>query len=158
MSRGGGASAVELSEELAGRLRALGRSVSPEEIGDLWIFPPLSDVEESAEFFLFTRLLERDRRRVYSARLPPGAADGNGAGAAGNGRGGTGGEGAGGNGGPGSRSHAPGQEITEHGSVPAGRMPRLVERFRRRLEDDGEPVHVIIDGRRERWVRLVAED
>lgn len=159
MIRGGGMSGVDVSDELARRLRALSRAVSPEEMGELWIFPPLSDMEGSSEFLLFTRRLERDRRRVYSARMtfraddrgtrahgtagnggPPGAG-------AGNGDGSDAGEG----------DPAPGQRITEHGSVPSGRVHRLVDRFRRRLEDGGEPVHVVIDGRRERWTELVAE-
>lgn len=151
MSQGAGAPAVEITQELARRLREVGRAVSPSEIGELWIFPPLADVEESAEFLLFTRVLQEDRRRLYSARLrrladgeDPHTADGNGNGggpAAANGDGS----------GPASRKH----EITEHGSVPADRVPRLVERFRRRVGEGGEPTHLVIDGSPERWSSLL---
>lgn len=158
MIRGGGMSGVDVSDELARRLRALARAVSPEEMGELWIFPPLSDMDGSAEFLLFTRRLERDRRRVYSARRSLRA--GNGGAEAADGPAANGGPAGAGNGdGPdaGGGHPAPGQQITEHGSVPSGRVHRLVDRFRRRLEDGGEPVHVVIDGRRERWAELVAE-
>lgn len=159
MIRGGGMSGVDVSDELARRLRALARAVSPEEMGELWIFPPLSDMEGSSEFLLFTRRLERDRRRVYSARMTFRADDRGTAahGAAGNGGPPDAGAGNGDGSGPAEGHTAPGQRITEHGSVPSGRVHRLVDRFRRRLEDGGEPVHVVIDGRRERWAELVAE-
>lgn len=154
MSEGAGAPAVEVSQELARRLHEVGRAVSPSEIGELWIFPPLADVEDSAEFLLFTRVLEEDRRRLYSARLRRLAGEdgagtvegggrshgnGNGAKPAANGDGGTG------------RTH----EITEHGSVPADRVSRLVERFRRRLGEGGEPRHLVIGGSLERWTSLL---
>ena len=146
MSEGAGAPAVEVSQELARRLHEVGRAVSPSEIGELWIFPPLADVEESAEFLLFTRVLAEDRRRLYSARLRRLAgeeqgrpANGNGAKPAGDGDGAP------------ARTH----EITEHGSVPADRVSRLVERFRRRLGEGGEPRHLVIDGSRERWPSML---
>lgn len=147
MTQGAGAPAVDVSRELALRLREVGRAVSPSEIGELWIFPPLADVEDSAEFLLFTRVLEEDRRRLYSARLrglagegEPGPARGNGdAAAAADGNGAA------------ARRH----EITEHGSVPADRVPRLVERFRRRMGDGGEPTHLVIEGSLERWTSLL---
>lgn len=159
MIRGGGMSGVDVSDELARRLRALARAVSPEEMGELWIFPPLSDMDGSAEFLLFTRRLERDRRRVYSARKTLRAGNGGTEAADGSAANGGGAAGAGNGDGPDADAGdpAPGQQITEHGSVPSGRVHRLVDRFRRRLEDGGEPVHVVIDGRRERWTELVAE-
>lgn len=155
MSRGGGVSAVDVSEELAGRLRAVARAVSPEEIGELWIFPPLAEMEHSAEFVLFTRRLEEDRRRVYTARASPGAGDGPGE----NGAGSNGTRPASREGDPAAiaGNGAPAQTITEHGSVPSGRVHRLVDRFRRRLGDEGEPLHVVIEGRRERWATLVPD-
>lgn len=159
MIRGGGMSRVDVSDELTRRLRALARAVSPEELGELWIFPPLSDMDGSAEFLLFTRRLERDRRRVYSARMAFRAENGGpeaGVAAAGNGTPPGAGAGNGDGSGGGEGDPVPGQRITEHGSVPSGRVHRLVDRFRRRLEDEGEPVHVVIDGRRERWAELVA--
>ena len=147
MTEGTGTSVDGVSEEVARRLRAVGRAVSPEEIGDLWIFPPLADVEHSAEFLLFTRRIEEGKLRLYSARLrlaaDPAGQNGDAEAARvpnGNGAG------------PEARMH---QQITEHGSVPADRVPGLVVRLRRRLGDDGEPRHVVIDGRAERWHDLL---
>jgi hypothetical protein len=140
---------VDLSEELAERLRDVGRAVAPREIGELWIFPPLEDVEESAEFLLFTRIAEGERRRLYSARMGR--------------EGGPGSNGAGGDGAPDDAAAPPGgangdrrQRITDHGSIPADRVPRLVERFRRRIEDEGhDPLHVVVEGTPERWRELL---
>lgn len=157
MSEGGRASVPDISDDLVRRLRAVGSAVSPGEIGDLWIFPPLADVEESAEFLLFTRHRDGDRRCVYSARVRRGG-NGSGPGAdAGDGPQDRDGRGRPtGNGAPGGR---PGQEITHHGTVPSDRVGRLVRRFRRRLgAEDREPVHVTIDGREERWTGLLAEN
>lgn len=141
MSEGGRTSPPEFSADLVRRLRALEHAVSPREIGEIWIFPPLADVEESAEFFLFTRFLTEDRRGVYSAAGPgPEATNGSAAAAPGE------------NGG---RDGAPEQEITEHGTVPAERVSRIVERFRRRLgRQGGEPVHLVVDGEESRWEGL----
>ncbi len=161
MTEGTGTSVDGVSQEVSRRLQAVGRAVSPEEIGDLWIFPPLRDVEHSAEFLLFTRRLEEGKLRLYSARLRHGTDDRSGENGAapvenGNGHGGGNGDG----------RHVDGsyradgagpemrQEITEHGSVPADRVQGLVVRFRRRLGDEGEPRHVSIDGREDRWREL----
>ena len=153
MAQGAGASVPDVSEELVGRLRAVGNAVSPEEIGELWIFPPLPDVEASAEFLLFTCRLEGDRRRVYSARVVRGR---NGNGAAGGAASRANGAGADADGD--ARGGEAGQRITEHGSVPAGRVTRLVDRFRRRLEEESEPRHLVIEGRPERWAALLGQD
>lgn len=167
MSEGTGTSVDGVSQEVSLRLRAVGRAVSPAEIGDLWIFPPLADVEHSAEFLLFTRRLEEGELRLYSARLrhavngvedgseavAPANGNGRGLPADGEGNGAVNGDGTyrGNGSGPAMR-----QEITEHGSVPADRIHGLVVRLRRRLGDDGEPRHVSIDGREERWHELFA--
>jgi hypothetical protein len=159
MSEGGSASVPEISQELVGRLQAVGRAVSPEEIGDLWIFPPLSDVEESSEFLLFTRHRDGDRRSVYSARVrrDDGEDPGSGAAPGTSRRPSENGGAPGGDGGSGLVS-AP-QRITHHGTVPRDRVGRLVRRFRRRLgEEDREPVHVTLDGRRDRWTALLGAD
>lgn len=149
MTEGAGAPAVDVSQELARRLQEVERAVSPSEIGELWIFPPLADVEASAEFLLFTRVLQEDRRRLYSARLRRLAGE----------EGEEGEEGANGNGtrptGNGDGSVARKHEITEHGSVPADRVPGLVQRFRRRLGEGAEPTHLVIDGSVDRWSSLV---
>jgi len=158
MSEGGSASVPEISQELVGRLRAVGRAVSPEEIGDLWIFPPLSDVEDSSEFLLFTRHREGDRRSVYSARVRRNEGDEPGSGKAP----GTDGrplQDAGTPDGAGGPQGAAAQRITHHGTVPGDRVGRLIRRFRRRLgEEDREPVHVTLDGRRDRWSALLGAD
>lgn len=153
--------AEPIPEDVARRLRELERAVSPGEIADLWVFPPLTDVETSREFLLFTRYLEQDRRRLYTARIPGHvAADGgeppvpNGDGAGGSsGRAET--EGGERNGGPHTGRR---QEIREHGTVPAERLPGLIQRFRRRVGDDREPLHLTIEGRLERWDELLPGD
>lgn len=108
-----------------GRLRALAAEVPPLEIAELWVFPPLPDAESSAEFFLLTRYLDGQRRALYSARWERA------------------------NGTP---AH---QVLVEHGSVPADRVPRLVERLQRRLGDGEQPRHVAVRGRESRWRDLV---
>lgn len=143
---------VDLSEELVRRLRSVGRAVTPGEIGELWIFPPLEDVEESAEFLLFTRLSGNGDRRLYSARM---GRDGPGEGEADGPAGDAGAEAV-----VPEETPANGrrQRITDHGTIPADRVPRLVERFRRRVEAEGhEPVHVVVDGAPERWSELLPD-
>ncbi|UCG76277.1 MAG: hypothetical protein JSV95_02960 [Gemmatimonadota bacterium] len=109
------------------RLRELGRTVSPTQIAELWVFPPLSTLQGSSEFFLFTRF-EGDRRRLYSAFLPPGA----------------------------SVNGTSGQRITEHGVVPADRVPRMVAQLQRRLGEPAQPLHVEIAGSEERWAQITS--
>ena len=107
------------------RLRELGRTIPPSEIAELWVFPPLAGLEGSAEFFLFT-CFDGDRRRLYSACLSPGVRP----------------------------NGTSGQIITEHGLVPADRVPRMVNRLQRRLGDLGEPTHLDIGGSDLRWTEL----
>ncbi|MCL7962690.1 MAG: hypothetical protein M8860_07550 [marine benthic group bacterium] len=171
-------SAIEA--ELATRLHALGRRVSPIEICDLWVFPPLPDVEESGDFVLFTRVLADEMRRVCAVEFtdPPASSNGthaagrsaNGNGSAGNGspEQGSGSNGANGNGA--SRNSDSGHEpgipsaplptvrITEYGRVPVGRVQRVVDGFRRRLGDHREPLHVRVDGCPQSWLRMLAEE
>lgn len=118
---------VATGSAVARRLHALTRAVSPREIAELWVFPPLAELESSAEFFLFTRFHGDERRTLYSARLR--REDGSGA----------------------------RQVVVEHGSVPADRVPALVERLQRRLGDDGRPFHVAIEGSDARWAELFGE-
>jgi hypothetical protein len=94
---------------LASRLSELSRLVPPPEIAELWVFPPLADVQDSGEFFLFTRYLDDDSRRVYSSRLLPA----NGASAR--------------------------QVVVEHGTVPADRVQRLVGRLQNRVGQSDAP-------------------
>lgn len=109
------------------RLCGISETVPHLEIAELWLFPPLSDVEDSFEFFLFTRFLDGDARALYSARMVPA------------------------NGAP---AH---QVIVEHGHVPAGRVPRLVGQLQRRLGGGVPPRHVVIDGEQQRWESLLNE-
>lgn len=109
------------------RLNGISEAVPHLEIAELWLFPPLTDVEESSEFFLFTRFLDGDARALYSARMVPE------------------------NGAP---AH---QVIVEHGHVPAGRVPRLIGQLQRRLGRTAPPRHVVIDGKRQRWEDLLNE-
>ena len=109
------------------RLNGISEAVPYPEIAELWLFPPLTDVEESSEFFLFTRFLDGDARALYSARLVPA------------------------NGAPAY------QVIVEHGRVPAGRVPRLIGQLQRRLGRSAPPRHVVIDGEHQRWEDLLNE-
>ena len=109
------------------RLNAISEAVPHLEIAELWLFPPLADVESSAEFFLFTRFLDGDSRALYSACMVPA------------------------NGAPAY------QVIVEHGRVPAARVPRLIGQMQRRLGRSTPPRHVGIDGERQRWEDLLNE-
>lgn len=168
---GNGLSA-QLPSDLALRLRELGRHVSPDQISDVWIFPPLPDMEGSAEFLLFTRFLPEEMRRLCAAELAsprngngraslPADASGKGGrsskdaspGAGGNGNGSDAGTPAGTNGGNGKR--ALGGRITEYGAVPSHRVPRLLAGFRKRLGDMREPLHFEVGGCPLSWDRLV---
>jgi hypothetical protein len=130
---------------LAVRLMEIAHRVAPEEIGELWIFPPLPEVEESAEFMVFTRYESDGRCRLYTARRRsagdpvPGGARGS------QSR----------NGEPGTRAREGSEEITAHGAVPADRLPRLLERFQRRVGADHDPIHVLLEGTAARWNALV---
>lgn len=106
------------------RLQALTRAIPALEIAELWVFPPLSAMENSSEFFLFTRLLGGERRGLYSACLL--ADDGSGE----------------------------RQVVVEHGSVPADRVPKLVKSLQRRLKGAFEPFHAVIDGSEVRWEEM----
>lgn len=162
--------------DLVKRLQHLEHRVPPDELDELWIFPPLEETEGTREFLLFTRQAGRETRRVYSARVE-GTGEKNGAGeamarnasgsgdapSAGSGSNtspstpsvnGNGLDGDDGSGGPdGSRL----QSIVEHGRVPAERLPRIVERFLRRLGEERVPVHVELDGSPDRWGKLLAD-
>ena len=130
--RGTGSGTTGISMHLAERLRHLGEAVPPSEIAELWIFPPMVELENSSEFFIFTRFFNGEGRRVYSAGLN-GIADAD-------------------------PVPAGDQEILEHGSVPHDRVPGLVERFQRRLGENREPRHLVIEGCEERWATLFPQD
>jgi hypothetical protein len=140
---------LELTAELTRRLRQLEAFVPPEEMGELWIFPPLDEPHEAREFVLFTRMAGDDERAVYSARHRGAGTDGvpepEARGEAQNGHPPP--EGSGGD--------APEQAVIEHGRAPAERIPGLVRDLLRRLGDDRAPAHVDIQGSRRRWDELV---
>lgn len=150
-----------LTDEVSHRLRELEGRIPPSEIGELWVFPPLDRPEASHEFVLLTRMGDDGTRRLYSARIPPSQEERrelpgpggytrervremanrrDGAGDAGDG------------------AELPEQRVTEHGAMPAGRLPGLVQRFRRRLGDDRVPVHLEIGGSRQRWIEVVGPE
>ena len=153
--------AAVVDSDLAVRLRALEHSVSPAEISDLWVFPPLPDLEDSEDFVLFTRVLPDEMRRVCRAEFAEAVVT-NGNGQHVNGRNGNGATGEGhsnGNGnGNGNGSEFPVARITEYGRVPSKRVQRVVDGFRRRLGDDREPLHIRVDGCPDSWIRLLAPE
>ena len=172
--------------DLVNRLRALERSVAPTEISDLWVFPPLPELEESGDFVLFTRLLPGEMRRICAvsftehessngtsrlANVENGDSESGAAGTVPRNGNGTGASTSGpvipvnGNGhangnGHGNGGGAPGPvlRIVEYGRVPSKRVQRVVDGFRRRLGDDREPLHIRIDGCSDSWFRALATE
>jgi hypothetical protein len=180
---GSAALSDDMGQAVATRLRDLGRRVSPTEISDIWVFPPLPHLEGSGEFLLFTRILPDEMRRLCGAEFVEwkgealavaargnGGSNGNG-GSSGNGHGGANGNGAGHSAGsdagpatarPSNGYGAEGpsepdlvRRITEYGTMPGHRVARVVAGFRERLGDHREPVHIAIGGCRESWRRVV---
>ena len=109
------------ADSLAARLGHLAQWVPPPLMADVWLFPPLPEVESSSEFLLFTRILEDGARGLYSARLVPE------------------------NGTP---AH---QIVVEHGRAPADRVTKLISGLHRRLGHDAPARHVNIAGDHDRW-------
>lgn len=145
-----------LNGEVSRRLLELEGVVPPSEIGELWVFPPLDEAEGFREFVLFTRFGDNGTRRLYSARIPPSREERRELpGPDGYTRERKGKTANRGNGDGESGEELPDQRITEHGAIPAGRLPGLVQRFRRRLGDDGVPVHLEVDGSRDRWTEMI---
>lgn len=166
--------AAGVDSDLAVRLRALGHSVSPTEISDLWVFPPLPDLEDSGDFVLFTRVLPDEMRRVCRVEFADpvvtngngqqaNGRSGNGNGVVGNGHAAVNGNGNGNGNGTsvaenGHDSEIPVAHITEYGRVPSKRVQRVVDGFRRRLGDDREPLHIRVDCRFDSWLRMLAPE
>jgi len=132
--------------QVATRLRDLGQRITPTEISDIWVFPPLPHLEGSSEFLLFTRFLPDEMRYLCGVEFTSG--NGNGSTTvitndSGNGSGG----------------HASGSDrvrrITEYGAVPTHRVSRVVDGFRARLGDHREPLHFAIGGCADNWSQLV---
>lgn len=159
-ANGSAALSDDIEQAVATRLRDLGRRVSPTEISDIWVFPPLPHLEGSGEFLLFTRILPDEMRHLCGAEFVEWkgealvvAAQGNG-GSNGNGNGGANGNG---DGRSAERPPEPDRvrRITEYGTVPGHRVARVVAGFRERLGDHREPVHIAIGGCRDSWRRIV---
>jgi len=112
-------------DSLSARLGHVGQQVPPLSIADVWLFPPLPEIQHSAEFVLFTRMLEDGCRALYSARLVPA------------------------NGKP---AH---QIVLEHGRAPADRVIKLVTGLQRRLGQPAPVKHVSIGGDQDRWQALI---
>jgi len=142
----------EARREVVVRLRDLGQRIAPAEISDVWVFPPLANLEGSTEFLLFTRYLPDEMRHLCGAEFTADASPRNGhgqAGGNGNGNGNGNGQAA-----PPDRV----RRITEYGAVPSHRVPRVVAGFRRRLGDLREPLHFEIGGSVDSWGKLVAAE
>ncbi len=153
-----------LDLDLSDRLRALEHSVPPTEISDLWVFPPLPDLEDSGDFVLFTRVLPDEMRRICRVEFAE-ASGTNGIGQQTNehgddvaGAGRTHGNGTGNGNGNGSGAGSPVARITEYGRVPSKRVQRVVDGFRRRLGDDREPLHLRVDGCLDSWLQMLAQE
>ena len=146
--------AMEASE-VATRLRDLGRRIAPAEISDVWVFPPLSHLEGSAEFLLFTRILPDEMRHLCGAEFANGDTNGGGNGHAANGNGATNGNGNGNGSGSPPLENDRCRRITEYGAVPSHRVSRVVAGFRERLGDHREPLHFEIGGSMDSWGRLI---
>ncbi|TFG66893.1 MAG: hypothetical protein E4H28_00465, partial [Gemmatimonadales bacterium] len=61
-----------IAPETIGRLRMLAGSIPPEELSEVWVFPPLPDLDDSGEFVLFTRRLSEGVFRVCAAEFTRG--------------------------------------------------------------------------------------
>lgn len=61
-----------IAPETIGRLRRLAGSIPPEELSEVWVFPPLPDLEDSEEFVLFTRRMSEGVFRVCAAEFTRG--------------------------------------------------------------------------------------
>jgi len=133
---------------VARRLLEVARRIAPREIGELWIFPPLPEVEASAEFLVLTRYVADGRLRLYTARKPGPLRPEGDRSAVGEER-------------PRTEAIAAradptlDEELRAHGEVPADRVPRLLERFQRRVGTEHDFVHVRVEGSEIRWRALV---
>ena len=63
-----------IAPETIARLRRLASSIPPEELSEVWVFPPLPDLDDSEEFVLFTRRMSEGVFRVCAAEFTRGEA------------------------------------------------------------------------------------
>lgn len=140
-----------ISELTAARLRRLAGRIPPDELSEVWVFPPLEDIEGSDEFHLFTRRMSEGVYRVCAAEFP-------GNGGKGDAEGGSDGSATGASASTGDGKKAGEPRVTVYGAVPESRVPRLVAGFRDRLGDGREPLYLPIYGSLERWRLAVGVD
>lgn len=144
-----------ISELTAARLRRLAGRIPPDELSEVWVFPPLEDIEGSDEFHLFTRRMSEGVFRVCAAEFP---GDGGKNDAAGGTNGSAAGSATGSSATTGDGKKAGEPRVTVYGAVPESRVPRLVAGFRDRLGDGREPLYLPIYGSLERWRLAVGVD
>lgn len=146
-----------ISELTAARLRRLAGRIPPDELSEVWVFPPLEDIEGSDEFHLFTRRMSEGVYRVCAAEFPGDSGkEGAAAAAAGGAANGAANGSASATVVDGKRAGEP--RVTVYGAVPESRVPRLVAGFRDRLGDGREPLYLPIFGSLERWRLAVGVD
>ena len=61
-----------ITPETIERLRKLAGSIPPEELSEVWVFPPLADLQDSEEFILFTRQMAEGVFRICAAEFSHG--------------------------------------------------------------------------------------
>lgn len=144
-----------ISELTAARLRRLAGRIPPDELSEVWVFPPLEDIEGSDEFHLFTRRMSEGVYRVCAAEFP---GDGGRDDAVGSANGAADGTAAGSSATTVDGKKAGEPRVTVYGAVPESRVPRLVAGFRDRLGDGREPLYLPIYGSLERWRLAVGID
>lgn len=145
----GSGNAETISELTAARLRRLAGRIPPDELSEVWVFPPLEDIEGSDEFHLFTRRMSEGVYRVCAAEFPGDSDTNGGANGTTNGKA---------NGSVVDEKKAGEPRVTVYGAVPESRVPRLVAGFRDRLGDGREPLYLPIYGSLERWRLAVGVD
>ncbi|HET9983186.1 MAG TPA: hypothetical protein VFQ38_06355 [Longimicrobiales bacterium] len=114
----------------ASLLEALARAIPIASIDELWLFPPRRlGPAESTVVVVSAFAEDPGRRRVLTARYSV-SQDAKG-------------------------QPAVQEELTEHGTAPADRIPRLVEGVLRRLDEpaDAAPKHLRVEGSEDRWAQ-----
>lgn len=126
-----GNSRPERSLPLDARLRAIGDHISPTQIAELWVFPPLPDRDATSEFLLLACYDGTDRRRIVTAQLEARLAD------------------------PEDEEYDWVLRLEEHGAAPEGWVAGIPDRLLRRLSEAGVPEVVEIGGQPERWADAI---
>lgn len=133
MSHAAGPPGPEPRPTPASLLEALARAIPIASIDELWLFPPRRiGPAESTVVVVSAFAEDHGRRRVLTARYSV-SQDARG-------------------------QPAVQEELTEHGTAPADRIPRLVEGVLRRLDEpaDAAPRNIRVEGSEERWKEGIA--